>query len=88
MSTPEEVLNRYFSSAVKQDYAATYDCYYGQYKAKVDEAEYIKHRKEASALQSYKIVALNQTGKTAEADVILTFAPPKSWEEKSRSRNR
>jgi hypothetical protein len=74
-STPKEALNRYFSSAVKQDYATTYDCYYREYKAKVDKAEYIKHRKEASVLKSYQILALNQTGETAKADVLLTFGP-------------
>jgi hypothetical protein len=72
---PGEVLDRYLSSAVKQDYAKVYDCYYADYKAKVSKEEYIKHRKEASVLQSYKIISLKQEGDTAQAEVRLTFAP-------------
>ncbi len=72
---PKELLDRYFSSAIKQDYATTYDCYYAAYKAKVSRDEFIKHRKEASVLQSYKIVSLTQDGDTARAEVLLTFAP-------------
>ncbi len=74
-SDPKEMLDRYFSSAIRQDYAATYDCYYAAYKAKVSKDEFIKHRKEASVLQSYKIVSLTQNGDTARAEVLLTFAP-------------
>ncbi len=75
-STPQSLLEKYFSSAVKQDYATTYSCYYGAYKTKIDKDEYVKHRKEASVLQSYQIVALNQEdGSNAHAEVRLTFAP-------------
>ena len=75
-TTPREVLSKYFSSAVSQDYAATYNCYYGAYKAKISKDEYVKHRKEASALQSYDILAVNMDGdKAAHAEVKLTFAP-------------
>ncbi|HSB30520.1 MAG TPA: hypothetical protein VLD55_02870 [Candidatus Sulfobium mesophilum] len=75
-ATPKEVLNKYFSSAVSQDYATTYNCYYGAYKAKINKDEYIRHRKEASALQSYDILAVNMEGdKAAHAEVKLTFAP-------------
>jgi hypothetical protein len=74
-SDPRELLDRYFSSAVKQDYATTYDCYYSAYKAKVSKDEFIKHRQEASVLQSYKIVSLTQNGDNAQAQVLLTFAP-------------
>ena len=73
--TPKELLEKYFSSAVRQDYATTYACYYAAYKAKVNEDEYIKHRKEASALQSYSIVSLVRNGDTARAEAVLTFAP-------------
>ena len=69
------MLDRYFSSAIRQDYAATYDCYYNAYKAKVTKDEFIKHRKEASVLQAYKIISLTQKGDTAQAQVLLTFAP-------------
>ena len=75
-STPKEVLKKYFSSAVSRDYAATYDCYYSAYKAKINKDEYIKHRKEASTLQSYDILAVNMEGDNmAHAEVKLTFAP-------------
>jgi hypothetical protein len=74
-SNPRALLERYFSSAQKQDYATTYSCYYDAYKAKVDKDEFVKHRKEASVLQSYQIVSLNQAGDKALAEVRLTFAP-------------
>ncbi len=75
-ATPQALLEKYFSSAARQDYATTYTCYYDAYKAKVDRDEFIKHRKEASILQSYQIVALNQEdGNNAHAEVRLTFAP-------------
>jgi hypothetical protein len=72
---PQELLDKYFSSAIKQDYATTYTCYYAAYKQKVNVDEYIKHRKEASALQSYKIISLKQDGDKAQAEVELTFGP-------------
>ena len=79
-ATPQALLEKYFSSAVKQDYATTYSCYYGAYKAKVDKDEYVKHRKEASVLQSYQIVSLNQqNGDNAQAEVRLTFAPSEKF---------
>jgi hypothetical protein len=74
-ASPKQLIDTYFSSAAKQDYAAVYDCYYTAYKAKVSKDEYIKHRKEASVLQSYHIASLKQDGDTAEAQVLLTFAP-------------
>ena len=45
------------------------------YKAKVNKDEFIKHRKDASVLHAYKIVSLTQNGDTAQAEVLLTFAP-------------
>jgi hypothetical protein len=74
-ASPKELLDRYFSSAVKQDYGAVYDCYYTAYKFKVGREEYIKHRQEASVLQSYRIASLQQDGDAARARVFLTFAP-------------
>ncbi len=73
--TPKDLLDKYFSTAIRQDYASTYACYYSAYKKKIDEDEYIRHRKEASVLQSYKLVALKQDGDKAQAEVELTFGP-------------
>ncbi len=72
---PKELLDKYFTSSIKQDYAAVYDCYYAAYKAKVTKEEFIRHRKEASILQAYKILSLKEDKGTAEAEVQLTFAP-------------
>lgn len=74
-SSPATVLNRYFSSAVNQDYGTTYSCYYSLYKKKVSKDEYIRHRREASVLQRYKIISVRQKGDAAQAVAILTFAP-------------
>ncbi len=74
---PKELLDKYFSSAIKQDYAAAYACYYSAYAAKVSREEYIRHRKEASVLQCYEIISLQQDGDTAQAEVLLAFAPSK-----------
>jgi hypothetical protein len=75
-SGPRELLDKFFSSAVKQDYATTYTCYYDAYKAKVSRDEYIKRRKEASVLQEYKIDSIKMpTSDTAQAEVRLTFGP-------------
>ncbi|MDA8163317.1 MAG: hypothetical protein M0022_10525 [Desulfobacteraceae bacterium] len=71
---PTALLNTYFGSAVKQDYATTYTCYYLPYKEKISKDDFIKHRKEASVLQSYRILSVNTAGDTAKADVQLTFA--------------
>ncbi len=72
---PKELLDKYFSSAIKQDYGTTYDCYYKEYGKKVPKEEYVKRRKDGSVLQSYSIVSLDQKGDTAQAEVRLTFAP-------------
>lgn len=74
-TTPKSVLDAYFTSAMKQDYATTYTCYYKEYKVKVSKDEYIRHRKDASVLQKYEIVSLKQEGDAARAEVLLTFAP-------------
>ncbi|HEY6874394.1 MAG TPA: hypothetical protein VI298_16835 [Geobacteraceae bacterium] len=81
-SSPTKLLNRYFSSAAKQDYATAYTCYYSPYKVKISREEYIKHRKDASLLQSYKIVNVQEKGNTAQADVQLTFAPSEKLKRK------
>jgi hypothetical protein len=73
---PKDLLDRYFASAVKQDYATTYACYYAPYIKKVSREDYVKHRKEASVLQSYNILSIEQEGDSAaHAEVQLTFAP-------------
>jgi hypothetical protein len=70
---PNTLLDRYFSSAIRQDYAATYACYYGAYKAKVNKDEYIRHRKEASVLKAYTVKSITEQADTAQAQVELTF---------------
>lgn len=83
VASPRELLEKYFSSAVKQDYETTYTCYYSVYKAKINKEEFMKHRKEASELQSYKIISLNQTGNNnAQAEVLLTFSPSEKLKRK------
>jgi hypothetical protein len=75
-SGPTELLNKYFDSAMKQDYATTYTCYYEPYQAKVNKEEFVRHRKEASVLQSYKILSIKMIdSNSAEAEVQLTFGP-------------
>jgi hypothetical protein len=81
-SSPKELLNKYFTSAINEDYGSTYDCYYALYKDKVSEDEYIRHRREASVLKAYKIVFLEQKGDLAHAEVLLTFAPSKKLDRK------
>ena len=80
---PKELLDKYFSSSIKLDYATTYTCYYAPYKAKVSQEEFVKHRKEASVLLSYKIVSI-QVPKSdlAEAEVQLTFGPSEKLKRK------
>lgn len=78
-TTPQELLDRYFSSAVKQDYGTTYSCYYAPYKAKISKEDFIKHRRDASVLQSYKIGSVRVTGNTAQAEALLTFAPAQKF---------
>jgi hypothetical protein len=70
---PKNLLDRYFSSAMRQDYAATYACYYGAYKAKVNKDEYVRHRKEASVLKAYTVKSITEQADTAQAQVELTF---------------
>ncbi len=81
-SDPKELLDIYFTSAIKQDYAAAYSCYYSSYKAKVSKEDYIKHRKDASVLKSYEVLSLKQEGDTATAEVRLLFAPSEKLKRK------
>ncbi len=72
---PRPVLEEYFGSAMRGDYAATYGCYDDADHAKVSRDEYVRHRREASTLQAYQIVSLKTKGGAARALVRLTFAP-------------
>ncbi len=72
---PKDLLDRYFLSAIKQDYGAAYGCYYAAYQARVSKDEYVRHRKEASVLQSYRVTSITENGDAAEAQVKLTFGP-------------
>ncbi len=78
-TTPKALLDTYFSSAIKQDYAKVYTCYYKEYHTKITLGDYVKHRKEASLLKSYKIVSVKENGDRARAEVMLTFAPEKKF---------
>src|SRR6266702_2712568 len=62
--TPRALLDRYFGTAARQEYSATYDCYDAAY-----------HRKEASPLQSWRVLSVAQQGDRTTADVQLVFGP-------------
>lgn len=79
---PRAALDRYFSTAQRQDYAATYDCYDKAYRAKVSRDEYVRHRGEASPLQDWRVVSLEQHGDRASAEVALVFGP---WQRAGRT---
>lgn len=70
-----ELLDTYFTSAMKQDYATTYTCYYSEYQKKIPKDEFIRNRQEASVVQSYKILQLDLQNDTGKAAVEITFAP-------------
>ena len=74
-STPKSALETFFSSAQRQDYATTYSCYDKPYQDRVTESEFISHRRQAAALNSYSIGPISASGGTAEATVTLQFAP-------------
>ncbi len=72
---PKDLLNTFFQASIRQDYAAVYPCYYGAYRTRVSEDEFIRHRRDASVLQAYRVKSISQQGDTARARVDLTFAP-------------
>ncbi len=74
-SGPKELLDKYFTSAQKQDYATTYTCYYQEYRKKVPQQEFVNRRKDASVVQTYKILELTTQANTGKALVQITFAP-------------
>ena|GEM_PF-803040 len=71
---PKELVDKYFTSAQNQDYATTYTCYDSEYQNKVTKDDFISHRKEASVVQSYKVLQLDTQKDTAKATVEITFA--------------
>ena len=70
---PQELLDQFFSSAQHQDYETTYTCYDSEYQKKVTKDEFISHRKEASVVQSYKVIQLDIQKETAKATVEITY---------------
>ncbi|WP_242392526.1 hypothetical protein [Anaeromyxobacter oryzisoli] len=72
---PRAALDRFFGTAVRHDYAATYDCYDAAYRAKVSREDFVRHRADASPLQGYRVVSLEQHGDRARATVALDFGP-------------
>lgn len=72
---PRAALDRFFSTAQHHDYSATYDCYDKAYRAKVTREEYVRHRADASPLQGWRVVSLEQHGDRASAEVALVFGP-------------
>lgn len=73
--TPRALLDRYFGTAARQEYSSTYDCYDAAYHGKVTREDYVRHRKEASPLQSWRVLSVAQQGDRATADVQLVFGP-------------
>jgi hypothetical protein len=71
---PRAVLDRFFGTQLRKDYAATYDCYDDAYRAKVSREEYVRHRKDASMLEGYQVLSLERRGDRAHAEVALVFA--------------
>ncbi len=74
-ASPRSVLNRYFTAAIRQDYATLYSCYYSAYKTKVSKDDYILHRGDASILMNYFAESADLACDRAQATVLLTFAP-------------
>jgi len=72
--SPKELVDKYFTTAQQQDYATTYTCYDSEYQKKVTKDDFISHRKEASVVQSYKVLQLDTQKDTAKATVEITFA--------------
>jgi len=72
--SPRELVDKYFTTAQQQDYATTYTCYDSEYQKKVTKDDFISHRKEASVVQSYKILQLDTQKDTAKATVEITFS--------------
>jgi hypothetical protein len=68
-------LGRFFETARRHDYAATYDCYDAAYQAKVTRDEFVRHRAEASPLDSWRLLSLEEHGDRAHAIVALVFGP-------------
>ncbi len=72
---PRNVLNHYFTAAIKQDFGAQYTYYYKAYKTKVSMDDYVRHRQDASVITNYSVESLDISDDKARAIVRLTFAP-------------
>jgi hypothetical protein len=75
-ATPRATLDTFFQSALRQDYATTYACYYQAYHDKIAADEFASHRRQAAVLRGYQLDAIRTSGGTAQASVTLTFADP------------
>jgi len=71
--SPQALVDQYFTSAQHQKYETTYTCYDSEYQKKVTKDEFVKHRKEASVVQSYKILKLETQKETGQASVEITY---------------
>jgi len=71
--SPQALIDQYFTSAQHQEYETTYTCYDSEYQKKVTKDEFVKHRKEASVVQSYKILKLDTQKETGQASVEITY---------------
>lgn len=69
------LLDKYFTSAMNEDYETTYTCYYNEYQKKIPKDEFVLNRKDASVVQSYKILQLDLQDDTGMAIIEITFAP-------------
>ncbi len=74
-SGPRELLEHYFATAARQDYDATWECYDATYRSRIPRDEYVRHRRQASRLESWRILAVTTDGGRARATVELVFAP-------------
>ncbi len=72
---PRQLLARFFDTAVQQDYAATWQCYDSAYRSKIDQQEFVRRRREASRLQAWRLLSLEDRGSQANALVELRFGP-------------
>lgn len=73
-SSPKAALDTFFTSAIRRDYATTYDAYYAAYHQRITRDEFVSHRKDGSTLTSYRIDSIEASGSSAVASVTLTFA--------------
>ncbi len=63
--TPSATLQTLFASARAADYSTTYEAYYQRYHDLVTRDEFVSHRRQASALEAYRIDSLTSRGDSA-----------------------